>query len=86
MKPRFRITPQGAGQEPSDAELLRYRDRGKLMHNYQRARDLMHRKPLYRDPKAFLALLLIVLLAWLISEGMLEANDQPQPSVPEANP
>lgn len=70
MKHRYRISPQGRGPEPSDAELARYRDSRRLLHNYQRARDLLHRKPLYRDPKAFLALLLIVLLAILIAESM----------------
>lgn len=73
MKHRYRISPQGRGPEPSDAELGRYKDQKRLMHNYQRARDLMHRRPLYRDPKAFLVLLLIVLLAWMISESTSEA-------------
>jgi hypothetical protein len=82
MKPRFRITPQGAGHEPSDSELLRYRDSGKLWYNYQRGRDLLHRKPLYKDPKAFVALLLIVLLAWLISEGVLDGRKDADPAPP----
>ncbi|MBK7945255.1 MAG: hypothetical protein IPJ85_08100 [Flavobacteriales bacterium] len=84
MKPRYRISPNGAGREPNDAELLRYRDSGKLHYNYQRARDLMHRKPLYREPKAFLVLMLIVLLAWLISEGVHERTDPDPPATPEA--
>lgn len=70
MKHRYRISPQGRGPEPSDAELARYRDSRRLLRNYQRARDLLHRRPLYRDPKAFMALLLIVLLAILIAESM----------------
>lgn len=69
MKHRYRISPQGQGAEPSDAELRRYQDHGRLLYNYQRARDLLHRKPLYKDPKAFLVLLLIVLVAWLVSEA-----------------
>lgn len=82
MKHRYRISPQGQGPEPTDNELARYRDSGKLLHNYQRARSLMHRKPLYKDPKAFLALLLIVLLAWFISE-VVDKRDAPQdPSPP----
>lgn len=68
MKHRYRISPQGQGPEPTDADLRRYRDHGRLLHNYARARDMLHRRPLYRDPKAFLVLLLIVLLAWLVSE------------------
>jgi hypothetical protein len=68
MKTRFRISPEGPGREPSDDELRRYRDSGKLIHNYQRARDRL-RRPIYRDPKAFLILLLIALVAWLVSQS-----------------
>ncbi|MCB9165311.1 MAG: hypothetical protein H6592_12940 [Flavobacteriales bacterium] len=66
MKRRYRITPEG-GQQPTDAEIARYRDPKRLLYNYTRAVQ-RPQKPLYRDPKAFLILLLIVLLAYLISE------------------
>lgn len=69
MKQQYRISPQGRGPEPTDSELSRYKDSGKLLYNYQKAASLLHRRPIYRDPKAFLVLLLIVLLAWLISES-----------------
>jgi hypothetical protein len=29
---------------------------------------LLHRKPIYKDRRAFLVILIIVLLAWLLSE------------------
>jgi hypothetical protein len=79
MKLRYRILPQGRGPEPTDAELARYRDGRRLLYNYQRARALMHRRPIYRDPKAFLALLLIVLLALFISETL---EREPPPAAP----
>lgn len=81
MNHRYRISPQGMGPEPSDAELLRYRDSGKLLYNYQRAATILHRKPLYKDPKAFLVLVLIVLLAWFISE-VVEKGEQGKTSSP----
>jgi hypothetical protein len=68
MSPRYRITPEGRPPEPSDAELARYRNSERLIFNYQRALRSVHRKPLYKDPKAFLAILLIVLLALFITE------------------
>ena len=68
MSTRYRITPEGRGPEPRDEDILRYRDSGRLLYNYQRAKVHLHRRPLYKDPKAFFALLLIVLLAWFISE------------------
>ncbi|MGV3638108.1 MAG: hypothetical protein ACO1NQ_10760 [Flavobacteriales bacterium] len=66
MKRRYRITPEGP-QQPTEAEIARYRDPQRLIHNYTRA-VRRPRKPLYRDPKAFLLLLFIVLIAYLISE------------------
>jgi hypothetical protein len=68
MNRRYRISPEGRPQEPTDAEIARYRDPKRLVYNYHRATRLFHRRPLYKDPKAFFALLLIVLLAWFISE------------------
>lgn len=83
MKHHYRISPKGQGPEPTDQELLRYRDSGKLIYNYQRAASAIHRKPIYRDPKAFLALLLIVLLAWFISEVVDKRADEPTPEQQE---
>lgn len=88
MKHRYRISPEGRGPEPTDAEVLRYRDSRKLLYNYQRAHTLLHRRPIYKDPKAFLALLLIVLLAWFISERVHKqppsapGTEQPVPGTP----
>jgi len=78
MKRRYRISPEGRGKEPGGEEVLRYRDAGKLLHNYQRALFMVHRRPLYKDPKAFLVIVLIVLLAWFISE----MAEQPHPPPP----
>jgi|GEM_PF-620978 len=68
MKRQYRISPQGRPAEPTAAEIARYRDHRRLLYNYQKASRLLHRKPLYRDPKAFFALLLIVALAWFLAE------------------
>lgn len=80
MSTRYRISPEGRGPEPGDQELLRYRDSGKLIHNYQRAKHLFHRRPLYKDPKAFAALVIIVLLAILLAEVV--EKDAPPPENP----
>lgn len=78
MKQRYRISPEGRKPEPSDAEIARYRDPKRLQYNYQRALGLLHRRPIYKDPKAFLALLLIVLVVWLVVEAQQkERNDIP---------
>lgn len=69
MRTRYRISPEGRRSKPSDAEIASYRDPKRLQYNYHRASGLLHRRPIYKDPKAFLALLLIVLVVWLIAEA-----------------
>lgn len=78
MKKRYTISPKQR-QEPTDAEIAKYRDPKKLVYNYQKAQQLLHKKPIYKDPKAFLVLLLIVLLAYFLSErtGRTESNEAP---------
>lgn len=68
MKRQYRISPQGRGMPPTEAEIATYRDPDRLLFNYQKAVRRPQR-PLYKDPKAFIGLLLIVLLAWFISEA-----------------
>lgn len=85
MKQKYRISPKGQGPEPTDAELMRYRDNGRLLYNYQHAVGRLHRKPLYKDPKAFIVLLLIVLLALFISE-VVDKEAPPTDQAPEAHP
>jgi hypothetical protein len=81
MSTRYRITPEGRGPEPRDEDILRYRDSGRLLYNYQRAKVHLHRRPLYKDPKAFATLLIIVLLAVLITD-VIDKEQQPAPPAP----
>lgn len=76
MKRHYRITPEGRRPALTDAEITRYRDPKRLMYNYQKASQLLHKKPLYRDPKAFFALLLIVALAWFLADVVDKRPDQ----------
>lgn len=80
MKQKYRISPKGQGPEPTDAELMRYRDNGRLLYNYQRAVGRLHRKPLYKDPKSFVVLLLIVLMAVLLAELSDRKSAEPSPA------
>ncbi|MDQ3100773.1 MAG: hypothetical protein M3R08_05260 [Bacteroidota bacterium] len=75
MKRTYRIS--GKEQRPSDEEIARYRDHPRLQANYNKALKMMHRRPIYRDPKAFLALLLIALLVWMIIEAARSPEGQP---------
>jgi hypothetical protein len=84
MKRRYHITPGPTKEGPSDAEIARYRDPKKLLYNYHKAVQ-RPQVPIYKDPKAFLALLLIVLLAWFLSE-VIEAPLEPGPANEQVQP
>lgn len=79
MKRQYRITPEGSGPTPTDAEVARYRDSERLIYNYTKA-IRRPKKPLYRDPKAFLLLLFIVLIAYLISEERKQTKETTSPA------
>lgn len=53
-------------KQPSTEEINKYKDFGRLVTPYEEAKKRMHR-PLYKDPKAFLALLLLILIVYLIT-------------------
>ena len=81
MKRHYHITPDPRKDEPSDAEIARFRDPKKLLYNYQKA---VHRPkvPIYKDPKAFLALLMIILLAWVLSDRAERERSVSEPMTP----
>lgn len=85
MRHRYRISPEG--RPPlSDAEVARHADAERLLYNYHKAVKPLYDRPLYKDPRTFIALLILVLLAILISEvvddGPPAVNDVPGHSAP----
>ena len=54
--------------DPSDEQVKKHKDFKKLLYNYQRATKPLYKTPLYKNRKVFLALLLILLLAYIVSE------------------
>ena len=65
MKKEYRIRD---GAAPTEAELRRYRDFGKLVYQHQRMTRPLYKRPLYRDPRALLVIIVIALLAVLIAQ------------------
>ncbi len=53
---------------PSEEEMGKYKDFGKLKHNYQKLTEPVYKKPIYRYRKGFLMILLILLILWLVLE------------------
>lgn len=79
MSDRYRISPQGR-KALTDAEVARHADAERLLFNYHKAVKPLYKRPLYKDPRTFIALLILVLLAILISEAV------DQGSRPERDP
>lgn len=65
-------------QQLSDEEISKYKDFGQVVTNYEDALHRWHKKPLYKDPRAFLVLVVIILLAYFISE-MNSPEESPNP-------
>lgn len=53
---------------PSEKDMSKYKDFGKLTQNYERMTKPLYKRPIYRYRKGFLMILLILLLLWLILE------------------
>ena len=68
-------------QQLSDQEISKYKDFGKVVTNYEESLHRLHKKPLYKDPKAFLVLVVILLLAYVIAE--MSTPDDQQPNAPQ---
>lgn len=86
MSPRYRISPEGGREPLTEQDILRHKDPKRLLYNYHRAARALHRRPLYRDPKAFIALVLIVLLAIFIAEVVEKEHLPPPEEQPTAPP
>ena len=53
------------------------------MYNYERMTKPLYKRPLYKDPKDFIAILVIVLVAILIAE--MKEKEPPPDKVPVEN-
>lgn len=68
MSKEYRIVDKAA--VPTDADVARYADFGKLVYNYERMTKPLFKRPLYKDPKTLLVLIVLLLVAYLVSEVM----------------
>ncbi len=63
-KHQFKITDK----EVADEIIARNKNFKKLKANYEEALKPLYKKPLYKNPKTFVVILIICLLAYIISE------------------
>ena len=79
---KFNIDPR----PPKEDKIAQHRDFGKVMTNYKRMTNPLYRTPLYRFRRVFLGLLLVLVVAWLISEyGDEQAKEQQQHAADSAH-
>ena len=82
---KFNIDPR----PPKEDKIAQHRDFGKVMHNYQRMTNPLYRTPLYIYRKIFLGLLLVLVVAFLVTEyadeQKQEQKNQKQDSIEKAD-
>lgn len=61
---KFNIDPA----PPKEEKIAEHRNFGNVLHNYQRMTNPLYKTPLYRYRRVFLSLVLVLVVAWLISE------------------
>jgi len=67
-----KYTPQdtedkkGFNDVPSNKEMSRYKDFGKLVYNHERMTKPLYKKPLYKDKRSLLIILLILLVLYIV--------------------
>ncbi len=58
-------------QEPlTDEQISKYKDYGKVVSSYEQTLHNVHKKPLYKNPFAFLALLVFLLILYLVLKSV----------------
>lgn len=68
-------------KELTQEQVNKHKNFSKLVANYDRATKYSERKPFYKDPKAFLALIIILLILWLLLMDEKEDSVTPTPPV-----
>ncbi len=70
---KFDLNPK----EPSDEQITRHKDFNKVLQNYQKMTRPLYKTPLYKNPKVFLWLFLILLVIYLVVEFGGESPETP---------
>ena len=79
---KYKVNREKPVQLPSKEAMAKYKDFSRLSHEYQTAVK-RPKKPLYKDKKMFIVLIILALMAILISRAVSEddaanSNEEPQ--------
>ena len=67
-------------QHISKDDLAKYKDFSRFKANYEEVTKNRHKVPLYKNPKMFLALVIVVLIVYLLTKG---DNDEVNNQLPQ---
>jgi hypothetical protein len=64
---KYKLDNEASGADGlNDKDINKHKDFKKLMANYEKVTDPLYKRPLYKNPKIFIALLLILLIIYLL--------------------
>lgn len=75
MKHNYKI--QVDAPLPSDEQIAKHKDFNQVMQEYQKFTQPLYKRPLYKNPKVFLGVALIVVIAFLVFEAVDEEKKTP---------
>ncbi|MGD1847883.1 MAG: hypothetical protein ACFB10_21015 [Salibacteraceae bacterium] len=79
---RYKLDNKKA-QPLNEEEMLRHKDFKKVLTNYQKATRPLYLMPLYRNPRTFLAVLLVLVILLLLWQAVEEEREAPAPTPTE---
>ncbi len=81
----YHIIEDDVQDDLRDEDIMKYKDFGQLTTNYQEVINRVHKKPLYKDPKAFITLVLAIIILYLVLEAVNEDSSTPAPTTNTPN-
>ena len=72
-------------ETPPQEALSKYKDFGKVVTGYQKLAHDIHRKPLYKDRRLFLFVVIALLLLYLIFEAERTEKQENAPETPTSS-
>lgn len=76
----FRVDPP----MPSEEQIAKHKDFDAVLKRYEQVVPQLHRKPLYKNPKAFLSLTLAGVIGFLVFQAVREEEKAAEPTQPVA--
>lgn len=78
---RYRLSEDKPAQL-RDEEIQKHKDFKRLIYRYEEVTTPLYQKPLYKQPKVFLGLVLVVIILWLILASQEEESPKQEPTDP----